>query len=121
MVFPSEFFYFSLVVSKQITRLKSEFYSYFESIMTSIQLSPETHNNFLKLKTTIQEMAGETVTDDQVIDFLIRSMMSSVELPEEEHEGCGCCCGGHEETEAKNHHCCREEKSDNHHCCGHHH
>lgn len=69
-----------------------------------LELSAETHDNFLKLKKAIEEMAGECVTDDQVVDFLIRSVMSSVELPEEEHEGCGCCCGGHDFEEEGHHH-----------------
>ena len=55
-----------------------------------LQISEATYETFIKLKKTIEEMANETVTDDEVIDFMIRSMMSSVELPEEEHE----------------HHCC---------------
>lgn len=60
-----------------------------------IEISSQTYDNFLKLKTAIENMAGEKVSDDEVVDFLIRSMMSSVELPDEEHDhhGCGCCCG----------------------------
>lgn len=96
-----------------------------------LEISPETNTLFQKLKTTIEEMAGEAVTDDQVVDFMIRSMLSSVELPDEEHEGCGC-CGLHEHHhhdhgyhEHAHHHChcgddcqCDEEKS----CgCKHHH
>lgn len=92
-----------------------------------LEISPETNVLFQKLKTTIEEMAGETVTDDQVVDFMIRSMLSSVELPEEEHGGCGCCGHhdhGHHHDHHAHHHCqcgdacqCNEEKS----CgCGHH-
>ena len=55
-----------------------------------LEISEQTYNNFSKLKKTIEEMAGETVTEDEVVDFMIRSLMSSVELPYEE-ETC-CCC-----------------------------
>ena len=65
-----------------------------------LEISEQTYNNFSKLKKTIKEMAGETVTEDEVVDFMIRSLMSSVELPDEE-ETC-CCCHGHEKQD---HHC----------------
>lgn len=55
-----------------------------------LEISEQTYNNFSKLKKTIEEMAGETVTEDEVVDFMIRSLMSSVELPDGE-ETC-CCC-----------------------------
>lgn len=84
--------------------------------MQHLELSQTTYDHFLKLKKTIEEMAGESVTDDQVVDFLIRSMMSSVELPDEEHGGCGCCCGGHDhDHHDHDHHCC-QEKNEKH--CG---
>ena len=65
-----------------------------------LEISEQTYNNFSKLKKTIEEMAGETVTEDEVVDFMIRSFMSSVELPDEE-ETC-CCCHWHEDED---HHC----------------
>lgn len=65
-----------------------------------LEVSEQTYNNFSKLKKNIEEMAGETVTEDEVVDFMIRSLMSSVELPEEE-EAC-CCCHRHEKQD---HHC----------------
>lgn len=60
-----------------------------------LEIKQETYDNFMKLKTSIEEMAGESVTEDEVVDFMIRSLMSSVELPEEEHNHEGCCgsCG----------------------------
>lgn len=62
-----------------------------------LEISEQTYENFWKLKKAIEEMAWEAVTEDQVVDFMIRSLMSSVELPEEEHghEHCCGCCGGH--------------------------
>ncbi|PZM87008.1 MAG: hypothetical protein DLD55_03655 [candidate division SR1 bacterium] len=62
-----------------------------------LEISDQTYENFAKLKKAIEEMAGEAVTEDQVVDFMIRSLMSSVELPEEEHDHGHCCgcCGGH--------------------------
>jgi len=65
-----------------------------------LEISEQTYNNFSKLKKTIEEMTGESVTEDEVVDFMIRSLMSSVELPDEE-ETC-CCCHGHEKQD---HHC----------------
>ena len=65
-----------------------------------LEISEQTYNNFSKFKKTIEEMVGESVTEDEVVDFMIRSLMSSVELPDEE-ETC-CCCHGHEKQD---HHC----------------
>ena len=84
---------------------------------TILELTPETHENFLKLKAAIEDMAGESVTDDQVVDFMIRSMLNAVELPEEEGEGCGCCGHDHHHHE-HHHHCdCGEDACE----CDHHH
>ena len=84
---------------------------------TILELTPETHENFLKLKAAIEDMAGESVTDDQVVDFMIRSMLNAVELPEEEGEGCGCCGHDHHHHE-HHHHCdCEEDACE----CDHHH
>ena len=92
---------------------------------TTLELTPETHENFLKLKAAIEDMAGESVTDDQVVDFMIRSMLNAVELPEEEGEGCGCCGhdhhhhGHHEHHHHEHHHCdCQDESSDDQCECG---
>ena len=92
---------------------------------TILELTPETHENFLKLKAAIEDMAGENVTDDQVVDFMIRSMLNAVELPEEEGEGCGCCGhdhhhhGHHEHHHHEHHHCdCQDESSDDQCECG---
>ena len=82
---------------------------------TTLELTPETHENFLKLKAAIEDMAGESVTDDQVVDFMIRSMLNAVELPEEGEEGCGCCGHDHHHHEHhhEHHHCdCEDESSD---------
>lgn len=85
---------------------------------TILELTPETHENFLKLKAAIEDMAGEAVTDDQVVDFMIRSMLNAVELPEEEGEGCGCCGHDHHHHEHHHHHCdCEEDACE----CDHHH
>lgn len=62
-----------------------------------LELKQETYDNFMKLKKAIEEMTWEAVTEDQVVDFMIRSLMSSVKLPEEEHDHghCCACCWGH--------------------------
>ena len=87
---------------------------------TTLELTPETHENFLKLKAAIEDMAGESVTDDQVVDFMIRSMLNAVELPEEEGEGCGCCGHDHHHHgHHEHHHCdCEDESSDDQCECG---
>ena len=87
---------------------------------TTLELTPETHENFLKLKAAIEDMAGEAVTDDQVVDFMIRSMLNAVELPEEEGEGCGCCGHDHHHHgHHEHHHCdCENESSENQCECG---
>ena len=87
----------------------------------TLELSEETHANFLKLKSAIEDMAGEEVTNDQVVDFMIRSMLNAVELPDEEMEGCACCGHGdhhHEHHHEHHHHCnCEEDTCE----CDHHH
>ena len=93
----------------------------------TLELSEETHANFLKLKSAIEDMAGEEVTNDQVVDFMIRSMLNAVELPDEEMEGCACCGHGdhhHEHHHEHHHHCdCEEDtcECDPHHEHHHHH
>ena len=73
----------------------------------TLELSEETHANFLKLKSAIEDMAGEKVSNDQVVDFMIRSMLNAVELPDEEMDGCACC--GHGDHHHHHHHCDCEE------------
>ena len=93
----------------------------------TLELSEETHANFLKLKSAIEDMAGEEVTNDQVVDFMIRSMLNAVELPDEEMEGCACCghCDHHHEHHHEHHHHCDCEEDtcecDPHHEHHHHH
>ena len=60
--------------------------------MQALEISERSYQEFTKLK-------GETVSDDQVFDFMVRSLLQSMELPEEEghtHGGGCCCCGGHD-------------------------
>ena len=95
----------------------------------TLELSEETHANFLKLKSAIEDMAGEEVTNDQVVDFMTRSMLNAVELPDEEMDGCACCGHGdhhheHHHHEHHHHHCDCEEDAcgcDHHHEHHHHH
>ena len=91
----------------------------------TLELSEETHANFLKLKSAIEDMAGEEVTNDQVVDFMIRSMLNAVELPDEEMDGCACCGhGDHHHEHHHHHHCDCEEDAcgcDHHHEHHHHH
>ena len=91
----------------------------------TLELSEETHANFLKLKSAIEDMAGEKVSNDQVVDFMIRSMLNAVELPDEEMDGCACCGhGDHHHDHHHHHHCgCEEDacECDHHHEHHHHH
>lgn len=57
-----------------------------------IELTSATYESFLKLKKTIEDMVGEEVTDDQVMDFMIRNLMNALDVSSQEHDG-GCCCG----------------------------
>ena len=69
--------------------------------MQALEISERSYQEFTKLKKIIEAMAGETVSDDQVFDFMVRSLLQSMELPDEEGHGHGhgggcCCCGGHD-------------------------
>ena len=62
--------------------------------MQALEISERSYQEFTKLKKIIEAMAGETVSD-----FMVRSLLQSMELPEEEghtHGGGCCCCGGHD-------------------------
>lgn len=65
--------------------------------MKNLEVSETTYNNFMKFKKAVEDNSWEKVTDDEVLDFMIRAIMSSVELSDEEDE----------------HEC------DHDHCCGH--
>ena len=61
----------------------------------TLEISQENHDAFVKLKTMIEQMSGQSVSDDEVLDFVLRAVTGSLEIPEEECEG-GCCCCGHD-------------------------
>lgn len=61
----------------------------------TLEISQENHDAFIKLKTMIEQMSGQSVSDDEVLDFVLRAVTGSLEMPEEECEG-GCCCCGHD-------------------------
>lgn len=65
--------------------------------MKNLEVSETTYNNFMKFKKAVEDNSWEKVTDDEVLDFMIRAITDSIELPEDEHE----------------HHCHGD------HCCGH--
>ena len=68
--------------------------------MKELKINDETYNDFMMLKKIIEDNSWEKVTVDEVLDFMIRAITDSIELPEDENE--------HE------HHC-----HEDHHCCGH--
>ena len=53
----------------------------------TLEISQENHDAFVKLKTMIEEMSGQSVSDDEVLDFVLRAVTGSLEMPEEECEG----------------------------------
>ena len=61
----------------------------------TLEISQENHDAFVKLKTMIEQMSGQSVSDDEVLDFVLRAVTGSLEMPEEDCEG-GCCCCGHD-------------------------
>jgi len=67
--------------------------------MKELKISEETYKDFMILKKLIEDNSWEKVTEDEVVDFMIRAISDSIELPEE---------GTH------SHHHCHED-----HCCGH--
>lgn len=69
--------------------------------MKELKIKDETYNDFMMLKKIIEENSKEEVTDDEVLDFMIRAITESIELPEDDEE------------ETEHHHCHWG------HCCGH--
>ena len=68
--------------------------------MKELKINDETYNDFMILKKIIEDNSWEKVTVDEVLDFMIRAITDSIELPEDENE--------------HKHHC-----HGDHHCCGH--
>lgn len=63
--------------------------------MKTLEVSEQTYNNFMKFKQAVEENSWEKVTEDEVLDFMIRAIMSSVELGDEEVEDDHHCWGDH--------------------------
>ena len=64
--------------------------------MKTLEVSEQTYNNFMKFKQAVEENSWEKVTEDEVLDFMIRAIMSSVELgDEDEGEDDHHCWGDH--------------------------
>jgi hypothetical protein len=66
--------------------------------MKELKISNTTYNDFMILKKLIEDNSWEKVTEDEVLDFMIRAITDSIELPE---------------NEAHEHHCHWD------HCCWH--
>ena len=54
--------------------------------MKELKIKDETYNDFMMLKKLIEQNSCEEVTDDEVLDFMIRAITESIELPEEDEE-----------------------------------
>ena len=54
--------------------------------MKELKIKDETYNDFMMLKKLIEQNSCEEVTDDEVLDFMIRAISESIELPEEDEE-----------------------------------
>ena len=63
--------------------------------MKTLEVSEQTYNNFMKFKQAVEENSWENVTEDEVLDFMIRAIMSSVELGDVEAEDDHHCWGDH--------------------------
>ena len=69
--------------------------------MKQLEVSEQTYANFIKFKNAVEDNSWEKVTDDEVLDFMIRAILSSVELGDEEdkeecdHEHCCWHCHKH--------------------------
>lgn len=65
--------------------------------MKELKISDETYKDFETLKKLIEDNSWEKVTDDEVLDFMIRAITDSIELPEENSNEHHChwdyCCG----------------------------
>ena len=70
--------------------------------MKELKIKDETYNDFMMLKKIIEQNSWEKVTEDEVLDFMIRAITDSIELDEDED--------GHEH---EHHHCHGD------HCCWH--
>lgn len=55
--------------------------------MKELKISDITYNDFMMLKKLIEDNSWEKVTEDEVLDFMIRAITDSIELPEDKpHE-----------------------------------
>lgn len=63
-----------------------------------LEITEETYESFTDLKKSIEDIVGEEVTDSEIIDFMIRSLLGNEQLEEDEEDQHNhhCCCGkGH--------------------------
>lgn len=64
--------------------------------MKELKISDITYNDFMMLKKLIEDNSWEKVTEDEVLDFMIRAITDSIELPEEKSHKHHChwdhCC-----------------------------
>lgn len=74
--------------------------------MKELKIKDETYNDFMMLKKIIEQNSWEKVTEDEVLDFMIRAITDSIELDEDEDED------GHEHHHCHGDHCCWHCKHD---------
>jgi hypothetical protein len=72
--------------------------------MKELKIKDETYNDFMMLKKIIEQNSWEKVTEDEVLDFMIRAITDSIELDEDED--------GHEHHHCHGGHCCWHCKHD---------
>lgn len=63
-----------------------------------LEITEETYESFTDLKKSIEDIVGEEVTDSEIIDFMIRSLLGNEQLEEDEedqHNHHWCCGKGH--------------------------
>ena len=64
-------------------------------IMKELKIKDETYNDFMMLKKIIEQNSWEKVTEDEVLDFMIRAITDSIELEDEDEHDHHHCHGDH--------------------------
>lgn len=75
----------------------------------TIEINKDLYQEFLELKETISLMAKETVSDEDLVWFMVEEISASIDMMAKDwnhwhewHE----CCGGHWHEEEKDEGCC---------------
>ena len=72
----------------------------------TIEIHKDLYQEFLELKETISLMAKETISDEDLVWFMVEEISASIDMMAKEWEEGGECCGAHD----------HDKKEDG--CCG---